>query len=144
MLKTQGKKFVAETLDSEQLQTERFTTLRSNKNKLIMKDNLNNTNNKITNAKILLVKDNKKKVIYLKGRKAQTILSLKKVKKNGLPTIDAINSELPRISDYIFHLRHDYGLNILTIREGENRKGRYVLLDNVEILESSKNRRKHA
>lgn len=132
-----NQELVATTLDGQQLQANcHINLLETNKNNLIMKEKFNNSNNKKINAKLRLIKNSKKEIFYLEGQNAKAILALKKVKNKGLRTLEAISQGLPRISSYIHLLRHKKNINILTIRE-ENRKGRYVLLDKIEVLKTN-------
>jgi len=100
-----------------------------------MKDNFrtNNGNKKIY-ASFLLTKQNRKKEIGLNGQNAKTLLTLIK-SKHGLSTYDGYGSGLPRLSWYVCVLRHNYDINIITIREEHlgGWHGRYVLLDRVEV-----------
>lgn len=89
--------------------------------------------NKNVYAGFVLTKNNRKKEIGLNGQNARTLLTLIKVKQRGFRTYEGYTSDLPRLSWYICVLRHDYGINIITIREGERRTARYVLLDRVEV-----------
>ena len=101
----------------------------------MLNNNLSNGNGKLF-AKLLLIKDSQKKIMYLNGKNASTIVALKKAKNQGLRTLEAIALGLPRISSYVHLLRHEDNINILTIRES-NRKGRYILIDRIEILKTN-------
>lgn len=96
-----------------------------------LKINSRNGNKKIY-ASFLLTQNNRKKEIGLNGQNAKTLLTLIKTRK-GLGTYEGIDSGLGRISWYVCVLRHEFGINIKTIREGERRTGRYFLMDQVEV-----------
>jgi hypothetical protein len=93
----------------------------------------NNGNGKLY-AGFVLTKNNRKKEIGLNGQNAKALLSLIK-SKHGISTYEGYASGLPRLSWYVCVLRHEYDINIITMREEHvgGWHGRYVLLDKVEV-----------
>ncbi len=100
----------------------------------MLNNNYSNGNRKIY-ATFLLTKNNKKKELGLNGQNAKTLLTLLRTKNNGISTFEGFGFGLPRLSGYICVLRHEYNINIITIREEHigGWHGRYVLVDMVEI-----------
>lgn len=135
-----------EVVTSRQLPTSspEFINLRKSINATNMLNNYNMNGNRKSHIKCLINSNDKQKTIYFSGQKAATLINLKEVRNIGLTTIEAIDLGLLRISSYIHLLRHEDNINITTIFEGKKRTARYVLIDNIEILEtpnSQKNRR---
>lgn len=101
----------------------------------MVNNNYYNGNSKKIYATFLLTKNGKKKEIGLNGQNAKTLLTLLRAKNNGISTFEGFGLGLPRLSGYICVLRHDYDINIITIREEHigGWHGRYVLVDMVEV-----------
>jgi hypothetical protein len=83
--------------------------------------------------------DGARRVIGCVGRFAQTLRALVRAGPDGITALD-LSSWALRLSHYVFRLRRDHQLNILTVRETHGgpypgRHGRYVLLDRVHIFE---------
>lgn len=99
-----------------------------------LNSNCKNGNKKLY-ASFVLTKKNRKIEIGLNGQNAKTLLTLIN-SKYGITTYEGYASGLPRLSWYICVLRHEYNINIVTIRE-ENVSGgwhgRYALVDRVEV-----------
>lgn len=76
------------------------------------------------------------KLITVKGRPAQTLLELIKSGNKGITALEMSNTWALRLSAYVFNLRHDYALDIETLREehGGGWHARYVLHTGVDIL----------
>lgn len=111
--------------------TSQFPSNITSKVKIMLKNPSPKGNRKIY-ANFLLTQNNRKKEIGLNGQNAKTLLTLIKARK-GLGTYEGIDSGLGRLSGYVCVLRHEFGINIKTIREGERRIGRYFLMDQVEV-----------
>ncbi len=73
---------------------------------------------------------------FAKTRVGQTILWLVYSGEKGITALE-VSSWAFRLADYIHTLRHDYGLNIITIKEAHDggHHGRYILRDAVKILQ---------
>lgn len=73
------------------------------------------------------------------GRVAQTIVALDAAKARGV-TAAELSCWAYRLGAYVHLLRHDYGLEIITLREEHDGgwHGRYVLVTPVEILHLDK------
>lgn len=73
------------------------------------------------------------------GRVAQTIVALVAAKAKGI-TAAEMSCWAYRLGAYVHILRHDYGLDIVTLREEHDGgfHGRYVLITPVEIIEPDK------
>jgi len=104
---------------------------------LMIKFNSHNRNKKLT-ATFSLQKSGTTKTIALKGQTAKTLIALIKAKQKGCTALE-ISIWALRLSGYIHILRTKYCLNILTKKEPHDggSHGRYFLLDEVDILEST-------
>src|SRR4051812_25554601 len=83
---------------------------------------------------IIFRKQGQEQTYFAKGRNAQALLWLQHREKNGV-TAAEVSSWALRLGAYVFVLRHNYGLPIITIREpheGGNH-ARYVLREPIEI-----------
>ena len=71
------------------------------------------------------------------GREGQALYCLYKAKNKGITSLEVLSS--CRLASYIFNLRHNLNLDILTVREanktGFGHYGRFILQSNVEIKE---------
>lgn len=88
-------------------------------------------------AKFVVTKNDQQNPIYLEGQNALTVIALIKAGGLGITSIQSHDLKLLRLSSYVHILRHEHKISILTIREGERRVARYVLMDAVELLKSS-------
>jgi hypothetical protein len=140
------EKFVAETLESGQLQTHKSTLIRTDKNK----DNSNSSNYNQKSKRFViwfkLIKNNQEVVFVLKGHKAKTLKALVENNEKGCTALDISKTFALRLSEYIRALRRDYlcgGYNLDIIKHKEPNPtgwhGRYVLTDKVEILPNKPN-----
>lgn len=93
--------------------------------------------NKRIFAKFVVTRNDQQKTIHLEGQNARTIIALKEAKSQGITTFQISELKLMRLSGYIGKLRNEHNINIITIREGKRRTARYVLMDAVELLQSS-------
>jgi len=107
----------------------------NNKNML---NNYSLNNNKKLTAKFQLNKNSQEKVFVLNGRDAQTLIALVEAKQQGTTALE-ISSWALRLSAYIFNLRKECGLDIITNTEPHDggHHGRYILRDEIKILEVS-------
>ena len=112
-----------------------------NPNNLIMESAMNlNLNkpegNKKLTAKFQLNKNSQEKVFVLNGRDCQTLIALVEAKQQGTTALE-ISSWALRLSAYIFNLRKECGLDIITNTEPHDggHHGRYFLQDDIKILE---------
>jgi len=94
-----------------------------------------NGNGQVSYATFLLTKNGKKKELGFQGKTARTLLALLKAKNEGVRTLEAFEMGIHRFSGFICVLRHEYDINIITLREPylKSWQGRYVLVDMVEI-----------
>ncbi len=88
-------------------------------------------------AKFVVTKNGQQKTIHLEGQNARTLIALKEVGGRGITSIQSHDLRLLRLSSYVHILRHEHNISILTIREGERRVARYVLMDGVFLVDSS-------
>ena len=82
--------------------------------------------------------DSQPKHIELKGQNARTLLALAQAGQKGITALDVSATWAYRLAAYVYDLRHDYSMDIVTQRE-EHEDGwhaRYVLLTPVEILDA--------
>ncbi len=100
-----------------------------------IKINQPNSNKKLT-AKFRLNKNSQEKVFVLNGRDAQTLIALVEAKQKGTTALE-ISCWALRLSAYIFNLRKECGLDIITNTEPHEggHHGRYILQDDIQILE---------
>jgi hypothetical protein len=123
------------TFEGEQTQA----ALTPFKNKQGEKMNLNlnqpKGNQKLT-AKFRLNKNSQIREFVLNGRDAQTLIALVEAKQKGTTALE-ISSWALRLSAYIFNLRTECGLDIITNTEPHDggHHGRYILRDEIKILE---------
>ena len=99
----------------------------------MLKNNSHKGNKRIF-AKFSVTKNDRQKTIYLEGQNARTLIALKEADGRGITSIQSHDLKLLRLSSYVNILRHEHNISILTIREGERRTARYVLMDRVEIV----------
>ena len=85
-------------------------------------------------AKFVVTKNDQQETIRLEGQNARTLIVLKEAGGRGITSIQSHDLKLLRLSSYVHILRHEHNIGILTIREGERRTARYVLMDRVEKL----------
>ncbi len=90
--------------------------------------------NKRIFAKFVVTKNDQQETIRLEGQNARTLIVLKEAGGRGITSIQSHDLKLLRLSSYVHILRHEHNIGILTIREGERRTARYVLMDRVEKL----------
>lgn len=131
----QNQEPLVATLDGERLKAN--LTSFKNKQGETMNLNLNQPNgNKKLTAKFQLNKNSQEKVFVLNGRDCQTLIALVEAKQKGTTALE-ISSWALRLSAYIFNLRKECGLDIITNTEPHDggHHGRYVLQDDVRILE---------
>lgn len=85
---------------------------------------------------VLFQKEGAENPQFAKTRVGQTILWLVHSGEKGITSLE-VSSWAFRLADYIHTLRHDYWLNIITIKEGHDggHHGRYFLRDAVTILQ---------
>ena len=102
----------------------------------MLKNNSSKGNERIF-AKIVVTKNDQQKTIHLEGQNARTLIALKEAGGRGITSIQSHDLRLLRLSSYVHILRHEHDISILTIREGERRTARYVLMDEVCLAESS-------
>jgi len=95
-------------------------------------------------AKFVITKNDQQKTIHLEGQNARTLIALKEAGGRGITSIQSHDLRLLRLSSYVHILRHEHNIAILTIREGERRVARYVLIDGAFLVESSPLRREVA
>jgi hypothetical protein len=142
----QQEKFVAETLESGQLQTHKSTLIRADKSEY----NSNSSNSNLKSKRLIvwfkLIKNNQEVVFVLKGQKAKTLKTLVENGSGGCNALEISKTFALRLSEYIRALRHDclcgsYNLDIITNKEPNPTgwHGRYVLTDKVEILPNKPN-----
>lgn len=106
------------------------------KGKNMLKNNSPKGNKRIF-AKFVVTKNDQQNSLYLEGQNARTIIALKEAGGQGITSIQSHDLKLLHLSSYVHILRHEHQINILTIREGERRVARYVLMDAVELLKNS-------
>ena len=84
---------------------------------------------------VVFKKRGEEKTYFAKGRVGQSLIWLLHKGRDGV-TAQEISSWALRLGAYVFLLRHDYNLNIITIREPHDGgyHARYVLKDDVEIV----------
>ena len=128
-----GLEFVA--FEGEQTQAD----LTPFKNKQGETMNLNSNKpkgNKKLTAKFRLYKKDYEKDFILNGREAQALIALVEAKQQGTTALE-ISSWALRLSAYIFNLRKECDLDIITNTEPHDggHHGRYTLQDDVKILE---------
>lgn len=99
----------------------------------MLKNNSNKGNERIF-AKFVVTKNDQQNPLYLEGQNALTLIALIKAGGRGITSIQSHDLKLLRLSSYVHILRHEHDIVILTIREGERRTARYVLMDRVEIM----------
>lgn len=102
----------------------------------MLKNNSSKGNERIF-AKFVVTKNDHQNPLYLEGQNARTVIALIKAGGLGITSIQSHDLKLLRLSSYVHILRHEHQINILTIREGERRVARYVLMSAVELLQSS-------
>ncbi len=75
------------------------------------------------------------KTYEVKGRDAETLIWLLRAGEAGITALE-VSSWAYRLSSYIHHLRHEYGLEIRTIMEPHDggKHARYVLITIVVII----------
>ncbi len=142
----QKEKFVAETLESGQLQTHESTTFKvDSKKDTSISSNCNQKSKRLV-LWFKLTKNNQEVVFVLKGQKAKTLKALIENGETGCTALEISKTFALRLSEYIRALRHDclcggYNLNIITHKEQNPTgwHGRYVLTDKVEILPNKPN-----
>ncbi len=100
-----------------------------------LKSNPSKGNKKVF-AKFSTIQNDQQKILHLEGKNAETLIVLIEIKE-GITTLQSHDFKLLRLSSYIHILRHVHDIKILTIREGERKIARYVLVDWVELLKSS-------
>ena len=86
------------------------------------------------------------KTFTVHGRDAWALMQLIAAGPKGCTAID---NPGPRWSGYVFNLKRDHGLSIVTIHEAHRGNfpgthGRYVLLSNVEIISRSDSQEQNA
>lgn len=102
----------------------------------MLKNNSSKGNERIF-AKFVVTKNDQQNPLYLEGQNARALIALIKAGGRGITSIQSHDLKLLRLSSYVHILRHEHEVNILTIREGERRVARYVLMNAVELLKSS-------
>ena len=102
----------------------------------MLKNNSHKGNGRIF-AEFVITKNDQQKTLHLKGQNARTLITLKEVGGRGITSIQSHDLRLLRLSSYVHILRHEHNITILTIREGERRIARYVLMDGVFLVEPS-------
>ncbi len=102
----------------------------------MLKNNSSKGNERIF-AKFVVTKNDQQKTIHLEGQNARTLIALKEAGGRGITSIQSHDLRLLRLSSYVHILRHEHDISILTIREGERRTARYVLIEEVCLAESS-------
>ena len=107
----------------------------SNEVKTSLKLNAIKGNKKLT-AKFRLNKNSQIREFVLNGRDCQALIALVEAKQKGVTAL-GISSWALRLSAYIFNLRKECGLDIITNTEPHDggHHGRYTLQDDVKILE---------
>ena len=78
------------------------------------------------------------KSFSVSGKVAKTLKALVKAGRKGVTALELSNTWALRLGHYVFVLRREHGLAIITRREEHDGgwHGRYELLDTVEILTS--------
>ena len=99
-----------------------------------LNSNQSNGNKKFFAKFIGHISDQKEK-ICLEGQNAKTLIALKEAGVKGITTFQSGELKLLRLSSYVHILRHKYGIDILTNREGNSRTARYTLMDRIEIID---------
>jgi hypothetical protein len=99
----------------------------------MLKNNSHKGNKRIF-AKFVIIKNDQQNPLYLEGQNSRTLIALIKAGGRGIASIQSHDLKLLRLSSYVHILRHEHDIVILTIREGERRTARYVLIDRVEIV----------
>lgn len=101
-----------------------------------MLNNYSLNNNKKLTAKFSLNKNSQEKVFVLNGRECQTLIALVEAGQKGITALE-ISCWALRLAAYVFRLKRDLSLNIITTVEPHNggNHGRYILQDNVKVLE---------
>ncbi len=125
----------ANTLDSKAT-TSQSTSFKNKQREVVnIKTNQPNSNKKLT-AKFSLNKNSQEKVFVLNGRECQTLIALVKARQKGITALE-ISCWALRLAAYVFSLKRDLSLNIITTVEPHNggNHGRYILQDNIKILE---------
>ncbi len=135
MRKTQKKPVVVKFRDRNNYEPN-FSSNFHIKGKNMLKNNSNKGNERIF-AKFVVAKNDQQKSLYLEGQNARTLIALKEAGGRGITSIQSHDLKLLRLSSYIHILRHEHNISILTIREGERRTARYVLMDKVFLAEFS-------
>ncbi len=102
----------------------------------MLKNNSSRGNKRIF-AKFVVTKNDQQETIRLEGQNARTLIVLKEAGGRGITSIQSHDLKLLRLSSYVHILRHEHNIAILTIREGERRIARYVLMDGVFLVEPS-------
>lgn len=85
---------------------------------------------------LIFKKQGEERTHFVKGRNAQALLWLIYKAEGGVTALE-VSSWALRLGAYVFVLRHDYGLSIITVREPHDggNHGRYVLKDVLEVIE---------
>jgi hypothetical protein len=131
----QNQKLVdAETLDGKATTSQSTSLINQQGETMNLNLNQPKGNKKLT-AKFQLNKNSQEKVFVLNGRDAQTLIALVEAKQKGTTALE-ISSWALRLSAYIFNLRKECGLDIITNTEPHDggHHGRYILQDDVKIL----------
>jgi hypothetical protein len=135
MRKTQKKPVVVKFRDRNNYEPN-FSSNFYIKGKNMLKNNSPKGNKRIF-SKFVVTKNDQQKLLYLEGQNAHTLTALMRTGGQGITSIQSHDLKLLRLSSYVHILRHEHEVNILTIREGERRVARYVLMNAVELLKSS-------
>jgi len=99
-----------------------------------------NLTNKTDSTKTILLqyaKDGQDTEVLVKAPTlVKTLKALFKAKRKGITALELSNTWALRLGAYVFQLRHDYGLHIITQREMHDGgwHARYVLITPVTII----------
>ena len=132
----QNQKLVdAETLDGKAT-TSQSTSFQNKQGETMNLNSNKPKGNKKLTAKFRLNKNSQIREFVLNGRDCQALIALVEAKQQGTTALE-ISSWALRLSAYIFNLRTECGLDIITNTEPHDggHHGRYTLQDDVKILE---------
>lgn len=90
---------------------------------------------KIKSIEVKFWLDGEEKHYAIRGKRAMTLHALACAGKHGITALELCNTWALRLSEYKRSLLHDYGLDIVMVREehDDGWHGRYVLHTPVEI-----------
>jgi len=121
-------------------QTQTKQPLKTNLTTIRKELNMPNILNQIPQKSIVtfdLITPEERLTYSISGREGQALYCLYRAKNKGITSLEVLSS--CRLSSYIFNLRHNFNLDILTVREnnpsGFGHYGRFILQSDIDIIE---------